>query len=255
MNKLFVAAIAIAALAGNAAIAADVSLPYKAAPGCTGNWNQGAYIGINGGGVNWTANRTDLDAALGEVATYVQKGWGGVIGGQAGYNWTTCHTFWGIEIDGDWSGTKITTTLLPNAVPPALPVSISSRFDGLVTGRIRSGVVLDNLALFLTGGVAIGHFNTTWSDPNIPVPPAAPPPPFLTSISEWRVGWVAGFGTEWKWTQNVSIRSEVLYVDFVDRTTRVATPAPGFSFTHSDSLWIARLGVNLKFGGPVVASY
>ena len=55
----------------------------------------------------------------------------------------------------------------------------------------------------------------------------------------------------------VSIRSEVLYVDFVDRSQRFlfAPPATFATFTESDSAWIARLGLNIKFGGPVTASY
>ena len=75
----------------------------------------GGYVGINGGTVNWTANRTDQDEVLVDTATYVQKKWGGVVGGQIGYNWTSCNTVFGIEVDGDWSSARATTQLIPNA--------------------------------------------------------------------------------------------------------------------------------------------
>ena len=118
----------------------------------------------------------------------------------------------------------------------------------MVTGRARAGVALDNLLLYVTGGVAAARINTTWVDGDD-----------VAEIKEWRWGWVAGFGTEWAFTDRVSLRSEVLYVDFVDRQHRVPF-GNGFengfaNFTHSDSAWIARVGLNVKFDGPGAARY
>jgi outer membrane immunogenic protein len=250
MKKLFLATTAMFALSAVSAGAADLARPaYKAAPmapPCAAAQFQGGYVGISGGGVNYQANRTDQDEVLTDTATYVQKKWGGIVGAQAGYNWTTCNTLWGIEVDGSWVGAKVTTRIQPNNLGE--DQTVTSRFDTLVTGRVRTGVVLDNLLLYVTGGVAAGHFQTDWihADAN-----------GAATIKEWRWGWVAGFGTEWAWTPNVSLKSEVLYVDFVDREHRVLFfPPAGFAnFTHSDSAWISRVGLNVKFGGPVVAKY
>ena len=141
----------------------------------------------------------------------------------------------------------MTTRFFPNAVPP-VDVSVKSRFDALVTGRARAGVVLDNLLLYVTAGVAGGHFRTTYT--NI----AVPPPPFIQfDINETAWGWVAGIGTEWAWNDRVSVRAEALYLEFPDRRHTVAfIPA---DFTHSDSMWLARLGLNVKLDAPVVANY
>ena len=91
MKRLFLATIGVAALATGTASAADMPMPYKAPPvaaaRCAGQQWQGAHVGIHGGGVNYTANRTDLDAFLNTEATFVQKAWGGEVGGQLGYNW------------------------------------------------------------------------------------------------------------------------------------------------------------------------
>jgi outer membrane immunogenic protein len=161
----------------------------------------------------------------------------------------------GVEIDGDWAGAKASTQFLPNT--PGVNVNVTSRFNALATARTRAGVVLDSLLLYVTGGVAGGQFRTTWTNAVF-----APPPGFLVQadISEWRWGWVAGFGTEWAWSDRVSIRSEVLYVDVADRdyTATFAGPAAfgSFRFTNSDSMWISRVGINWKFGkDAIVAKY
>jgi outer membrane immunogenic protein len=218
---------------------------------CAADQFRGFYVGVNGGGVNWTANRTDLDGALVGSATIVQKNWGGAVGGQAGYNWGTCNTIWGVELDGDWLSTRVNTQLVPNSTFST--ASINSRFDALVTARARTGIVIDNLLLYVTGGAAAGHFKTTYSSQFLGFPGffVSPGPLNSATNDEWRWGLVAGFGTEWAWTDRISIRSEVLYVDFVDRSKRflfAPTPPPGSfaTFTESDSAWITRIGLNIK---------
>lgn len=213
-----------------------------AAPtGCAAPQFSGWYAGLNVGGVNHTANRTDQDGVFGSPATYVQKDWGIVAGGLAGYTWARCYAIFGVEIDGNWSNTKLHTQLLPNSAGSA---SITSQFDSLMTARTRVGVAFDRLLLFLTGGIAYAHTRTTWS--------AAFGAPFNGEqvIDQWRWGWVAGFGTEWAWTDRVTIRSEVLYIDLLDRSSqRLFYPAvPQYAnFTHSDSIWVSRIGLNVRF--------
>jgi outer membrane immunogenic protein len=249
MKKLLLLSVAVVAMSAGAATAADMPVKAPWRPTCPAAWFEGAYIGINGGAAMWTANRTDQDGVIIDTTTVGQKTVGGVVGGQIGYNWTRCNTLFGIEVDGDWSGAKVTTRFLPNAVP-VVNVNVTSRFDGLVTGRARAGFVLDNLLFYVTGGVAGARFHTTWTN----FAPFPPPPVLLQAdIGEWTWGWVAGFGTEWAWNDRVSLRAETLYIDFVDREHVV--PALPANFTHGDSLWLSRVGINVKFGGPVVAAY
>ena len=79
--------IAALATASTGALAADMAV--KAAPlavqRCAADQFRGGYIGVNGGAVNWTANRTDQDEVLVDSASYVQKTWAGLVGAQAGY--------------------------------------------------------------------------------------------------------------------------------------------------------------------------
>jgi len=239
MSKL-VLATAVVALAAGSAAAADMGVNVPARPNCPAAWFDGGYIGLNGGGVLWIANRTDQDGAIVDTMTVVQKKSGGVAGGQIGYNWTRYNTLFGLEIDGDWASAKATTQFLPNT--PGINVNVTSRFNALTTARTRAGVVLDNLLLYVTGGVAGGQFRTTWTN-------FAPPILVQADISEWRWGWVAGFGTEWAWSDRVTVRSEALYVDFTDREHTV--PIIPANFTHGDSMWLARVGINVRLGGPI----
>jgi outer membrane immunogenic protein len=261
MQKLLIATLSISALTIATANAADLAVRPRAvaaAPACAAHQFRGGYIGINGGAVNYEADRADRDGNfdLGNADTVVSKKWGGMVGGQIGYNWTTCNTLWGIEVDGDWASAKATHQWFPNVA--GNNSSVESRFDGIVTARARTGVVLDSLALYLTGGVAAVHTRTTWNTV-FSAPFAA-----LTQTAEvrdWRLGWVAGFGTEWAWSDRVSVRSEVLYVGVADRedtltvARTVGASFPG-GFTRSDSMWITRIGLNYRFGGDsVVARY
>jgi outer membrane immunogenic protein len=244
------AAAAFIAVAGSAEAAdkAGIEKPLlqkQSAQSCNVNWYQGWYTGLNFGGVGYTASRTDQDAQLINVATYTQRTTGYFGGGQLGYNWTTCHGLFGIELDGS-AGSAITSTgLLPNAANADL--SITSRFNGLVTTRARAGIVMDSVLFYLSGGLAAAHMLTTYL--NIAGD--------QFSFNNWSWGWVAGVGGEVAVAGNISLRSEVLYVGIADHTYTFISPTlgPG-NFTHSDAAWIIRVGLNVKLGfDPAIPTY
>jgi len=255
MKKLL---LATSAIVGFAAYANAADLPVKARPApcnCTCDAQQwgGWYIGVNGGGAKHIANRTDHDGFLdgtGGVTTVTDR-WGGMFGGQLGYNWANCRTVWGFEIDGSWVNTDRTVITDPNGGVGAQE-TLRNRMDAFVTARVRSGIALDNMLFYFTGGVAAARFRTTWEDLN-----GGGTPLDSIEISEWRWGWVAGFGTEYAWTPNFTIKFETLYANFADRERTVTFPAFGpATFTHSDQVWVSRIGLNYKFGyAPVVARY
>ena len=231
---------------GASAIAADKGVAEKApAQTCNVNWYQGWYTGFNFGGVGYTASRTDQDAQLINVATYAQRQTGFFGGGEIGYNWTTCHGLFGIEIDGSAGSVIVSTGVLPNSANADL--SITSRFNGLVTTRARTGIVIERALLYVTGGVAAAHTLTTYL--NIAGD--------QFSFNNWRWGWVVGAGGELAVSSNISLRSEVLYAAVVDRAYTFISPTlgPG-NFTHSDAAWIGRVGLNVKLGfDPAIPTY
>jgi outer membrane immunogenic protein len=246
MKKQILAALAIVALGGGTAAAADLHVKAPRAVGpafvCAAHQFGGLHIGAHGGSVYHQAHRGDTDGFLTDNAGWTLNRWGGHAGGQAGYSWTTCSTVWGVEIDGSWVfGTRNVLPDNPNAPDDN---SITTRMDSLVTARLRSGVALDNLLIYATGGFAAAHFRTTWSDP-----------PLTVELREWRWGWVAGVGTEWAWTRNVSLKFETLYVGFTDRDRAATLGGATFNFRHSDAVWVSRVGLNYRWGAPVIARY
>jgi len=113
------------------------------------------------------------------------------------------------------------------------------------------------LVLYATGGLAYGHaqLNTNLVSPF--------PFTFPASASVTRVGWTAGAGVEWAFAGNWSAKLEGLYYD-LGTTTLGAGPTVGggvgvIGFVRSKDFElhgaIARLGLNYRFGGPVVAKY
>ena len=248
----FIAIIAVAAIAAGSAVAAEMPARpsvTKSPPPCTMNWWQGWYLGINGAAGGYTAYRTDQDAQLTLInpVTYTQKQ-SGIFGGggQTGYNWTTCHGLFGIEIDGDDGSIVASTGVLPNS--PFSNASITSRLNALVTARARAGIVADEKwLLYATGGVASAHTLTTYLN-------------FASeqfTFSDWRWGWAAGVGAELRVSDNIGLRSEVLYIGIADHTYTFVSPTLGLgNFTHSDSLWLARVGINVKLGfDPAIPTY
>jgi outer membrane immunogenic protein len=118
----------------------------------------------------------------------------------------------------------------------------------LATARVRSGVALDNLLIYATGGLAGARFRTSYSNVGV-----------VVDSRETRLGWTAGVGTEWAWSRNVSFKFETLYVGFTDRERDLRDPGAfggqTFRFRHSDSMWVSRIGLNYRWGAPVVARY
>jgi opacity protein-like surface antigen len=239
-RSLFVTG-AFCVLAANATSAADFpvrgAIP-AAGIACPAQAFNGWYAGVSGGGTVWTADRNDQDAFTGESAGYVQKRSGPVGGGQIGYNMARCNT-------------HVTTRLNPNLF--GVDQSITSGFNGLIAGTFRTGVVLDNVMFYLSGGTAVARFNTTYFS-------AAVPFTATTSINEWRWGWAAGFGADVLLSDRISLRSELLYVEFPDKEYRQqVTPLAGVpplafaNFTHSDAAMVTKIGLNVQLG-PVTSS-
>jgi outer membrane immunogenic protein len=84
------------------------------------------------------------------------------------------------------------------------------------------------------------------------------------TVSSTRYGWTAGVGGEYALMNGWSIKAECLHVDLgrasttsTNLTTVTFGPFPTSVFTHIVNLTsdIGRVGINYKFGGPVVAKY
>jgi outer membrane immunogenic protein len=210
-------------------------------------------VGCGAGGVAGNALRT----ASGKLNNTAFTG-----GGQIGYNWQFAPSWvFGLETDLNYNGTKSSTTAvvpLPFAAGSTFNSSLSQTFDWFGTGRARLGwLPADRMMIYGTGGVAYGRVA---SATNVAFPTSGDS--YAGSFSDIRVGWTAGGGIEWAFTQNWTAKAEYLYVD-LGRTsytdacvTGCGAALPSYTSSTTTREHIARFGINYLFNnGPVVARY
>ncbi len=276
MKRMLVGIAAATALIGTGALAADLPARgpvYTKAPVIAPvyDWT-GFYIGGNIG-YSWgrssdtstvtngagtvlftSANTTDLNGIVG--------------GGQIGYNWQMQNWLFGLEADiqaTDEKGTRnficpqstCTPTFGQIAVfpGPAVPVALSQKIDWFGTVRGRLGfLATPQVLLYATGGLAYGEVD---SSAVIGAAGTA-----FSTVSNTHVGWTVGAGIEGMIAPNWTARLEYLYVDLGTANGSFATTigalggglvVENFSSHVTDN--ILRVGINYKFGGPVVAKY
>jgi outer membrane immunogenic protein len=282
MKSILVASAVLAGLGIGSATAADLAArPYTKAPPMVAiyDWT-GFYIGGNVG-YSWGRAKTDgavtgtqnvsvfrtagpdlissVNSVLGSVPLTGRANVNGIIGGgQAGYNWQQGRYVYGLEADiqgSDEHGSGSVCAL-------AACFNANYKLDWFGTLRGRVGFLpTDQLLLYATGGLAYGHFA---SDSALPA-----------TWGATKAGWTVGAGGEYAVDRNWSVKLEYLYMDLGDvggastsatgATNALNTPTPGFNTVTTTTLnanfntrftdHIVRVGLNYKFGGPVVARY
>lgn len=275
MKTLFALAFVFLASAIGASAADLGPRPYTSAPAAVGqNW-AGFYVGGNAGYAWGNADVAGtmlapapflaVDAAAVNAASSPRPRTNGASGGvQAGYNWQDGPSVFGFEADfnafrlrGTASNALPFPSTLPGGVagPPVQFFTSASQVssDWLFTGRGRLGWANDHWLLYATGGVAVTNAKVSQ---NIAL---VAPFIFNASTSSIRVGWTVGAGFEYALNRNWSFKAEYLYLDFGNvRGVAVLTPAfADLTYSSSTRLTanLARIGVNYRFGGPVVAKY
>jgi outer membrane immunogenic protein len=250
MKRIFFTAISLGALAlGAPAFGAD--LPAKAPPVVAPvyDWS-GFYVGVFGGGGFGNHN---LNNALGPAGyadyTYNYDASGAVAGGEVGDQLQSGNYVVGFVADGMWSGIKgndhfQTVDAFGNSSNDAT----SLRFAGTV--RALGGIAVDRLLLFFTGGWAYGQLDHTNTDTVFGV----------DSFSNNRSGLTGGGGIAYAITNNLIGKLEYKYYDF-GSFTRAGVSGTGFTpngqlpYTIASTYSVLTLGLDYKFGGPVVAKY
>jgi outer membrane immunogenic protein len=245
-------AAAAAATASGTAMAAD--LPSRsvapALPIMVSSW-QGFYVGGTAG-VSWLHSSIDdglalpfgYGSAVGSNTT--SNSFGGTIGAVAGYNFQSRNMVFGLEGDFSWLGARSkgngvnTTAGYYGGYSGA--TRKESRISALGTIRGRLGVDMNGTMPYLTAGVAFGDITSKYTFSYGGV----------TAISKntgWSTGLVLGGGIEHKLTNNLSIRGEVLWIGFPDKTHAAVGYYGGNSGTYktSNDLVLGRIGLNYHF--------
>jgi outer membrane immunogenic protein len=276
MKKIALAAAAASMLFAGAASAADMAPRYTKAPPpvvAVYNWT-GFYIGGNVGGA-WdnkssevpTGNFVGLVPPQAFPASITRSGFTG--GGQIGYNWQAAQWVFGLEADFNYVDFKSASvsTVFANATafgagaPPNTFTYNVGRQDFFGTVRGRVGYAWDRFLVYATGGFAYGNgiTNTVTYTNSVP---GAVYATFQGSSGD-RFGYTVGAGFEYGFGNNWSVKAEYLWVDLSSHNRTLVpvavtgTPATGFTFADSggDRFSVARVGLNYRFGGPVVARY
>jgi outer membrane immunogenic protein len=260
-TKLAAAALLLAST--SLSFAADLATKAPAyAPVPVWSWT-GFYLGAHvGAGWGTTESTVSSVSTLGVVTpvglSVAQNSRSGVLGGgQLGYNWQTGWAVFGVQ--GDIAGMDVNGT-----TPCFFLASCTAKSDWLatVTGRF-GGVVADRTLVYVKGGAAWMHTDHSFSVPAAGLGLGAPGlPGGSVSGSTTALGWVLGLGAEYAFDHNWSAFIEYDYIDFDKKNVAldfgVGVGAPGLAVANVDfknKLSIAKVGINYKFGGPVVARY
>jgi outer membrane immunogenic protein len=279
MKKFLIATAGLVALAAPALAADMAPAPYTKAPPVMVapiyNWT-GFYIGGNVGGAWENGSSTEVPSGV-FVTTFpgqalplaVGSRSGFTGGGQFGYNWQASAWVFGLEADFNYLGFGSKSAAVggigptffgSGAAPNTLTYNVGrENFFGTVRGRI--GYAWDRVLLYVTGGLAYGNGFTN----SVTYTNAAPGVIYATfqGNSGNNVGGTVGAGVEVAMGNGWSVKGEYLYVDLNNHnrtllpTVVVGVAATGASFADSggDRFSVARVGLNYKFGGPVVAKY
>jgi outer membrane immunogenic protein len=283
MRKLLISSVALAAFALSVpAMAADLPVKapvYKAPVEVAYDWN-GFYVGLNGG-YSWGRSATDFSVAGVTVFsdTLNLNGW--VFGGQVGYNWQFNRNWlFGLEGDIQATGQKgsfafpsaTVGPICPGVAAVALPCTTTvttGAFDQKLpwfgTARARLGVLPgDRVLLYVTGGLAFGEVETDVTVNTTTTTAFTGQAPIATTLASatasantTRAGWTVGGGAEFAISGPWTAKVEYLHIDLGTITNTAAglgafAPLAASSRVTDD---IVRVGLNYRFGGPVVAKY
>lgn len=272
LKMKYTAALAIAvsvfACTGLASAADLAAVPYNKTPAYivpVYDWS-GAYAGVNvgyGWGRSADTSTLAVPPLFTDTATSKMNSVSG--GAQIGYNLQM--QSWLVGLEGDIQATgqssshsytcaagacASTVTLLGPIPGPAVAVTETQRIDfyGTVRGRVGLAIV-PTVLLYGTAGLAYGQVDTESTLPG------------STRSQNYKVGWAAGGGIEGAIGGNWTLRVEYLYLD-LGRTsgtfrsnltdpTGTALLVSGFNSRVTDN--IVRVGLNYRFGDPVIAKY
>ena len=223
--------------------------PIAPAPECT--WT-GFYIGLNVGATDYYARVTD-EGDFYDIFTRDRDTGAFTGGGQIGYNYQWNQLVFGVEADASGSTAEI------EKYYDFGDWHSYAKVDFMATFRLRLGISLDDnkLLLYATGGGAYAHGE--WLEQYL-YPPI---PNYYYDADwrgeDWRWGWTAGFGAEYKLNCHWSVRGEAMLTWLMEDPTPVTGP-PGtyyygyppyreqYKMVFDDDLYTFRVGINYSFG-------
>jgi opacity protein-like surface antigen len=211
---------------------------YKAPPTLvTYDWNGfyiGADLGADWGNMNWKF--------LDDGATIDLHFAGLLGGGEIGYNYQIGKWVFGVEGDAGWTHIRGV-----QPCPSGFFYNCQMNYNWLSTATARIGYAYwDRLLAYVKGGAVIGQDRaqsvcTTNSQIKSVVLDGCP----SQGDSKTQAGWTVGGGYEFGLTQNVSVKSEVMYFDLGGNRVNVL----GIPTDIQRNGFISIVGLHFRFGG------
>lgn len=186
----------------------------------------GGYVGIQGGGA-WGDSDFREDNPSPDIVDID----GYLIGVTAGFNYALSPMFV-VGVEGDIAYADIDGSFGPGVLPGGFNCGsgpCTTEIDWLATLRGRLGVTFDRFMIFGSGGVAAAGVESQ-IETN---------PDFF--VDDTSVGWTAGGGVEYAFSDQWSVKVEYLHVDLGETDS-----APN-DFRTDNDLDIVRAGVNFHF--------
>lgn len=257
MKKLFFITLMASTAISSLAIAADLTPPPVASPQQQAPRWTGFYLGFNrgfgGGVIDNGMVLNPLSSAPGVIGQSSNRASGFIAGGQIGYNYQFANNFIvGVETDIQWSDIK-TSQQSMRLSDQAQLISNVDAVSGLTwfgTTRARLGYSLGRLAPYVTGGVAYGKVQNQGS------PVLGSNSLVAGTTSQTNAGWALGAGADIALSENLSAKSEYIYVSMPSASGSVngvmipsATPLYGSLGSGSFGNHIIRGGMNYRYTG------
>jgi outer membrane immunogenic protein len=253
MKRILLTTVSLGVL-GLLSPALGADLPYAKAPTISApvyDWT-GVYFGVIGGGGfgNHNVNNANGPVNLFSEYTANYSSQGGLAGGEIGYNWQSGNFVLGIEGDLSWTGIRGNDAAqIANGAFPGITTSAvdQDNLRWVGTLRARGGFTVDRWLMFFTGGYAFGDILHTNTDP-------------VNGVDKFTVqanGLTAGAGIEYAITNNLIGKFEYRYYNFngYNRGGNQLTPNGQIPYTTETTYSVVTIGLDYKFGAPVVAKY
>jgi outer membrane immunogenic protein len=215
------------------------------------NWG-GVYIGLNAGG-SWMSQGNGSSTCVGVACvtgtstgqSFSNSGFTG--GGQIGANFQSGQFVFGVEADAEYLSNQsavATATDFSGIAGSSTTHTFSTDFLSTVRGRL--GFAWDRTLLYGTGGLAMADYQVQRTQNGLGLAAASA----TQTVSNFRIGWAAGAGVEYAFTDNISGRVEYLVAGLESASDNYSfAGATVTTNSPTEYINIVRGGLNFKFGG------
>ncbi|WP_323015084.1 outer membrane protein [Devosia sp.] len=225
----FALAVAALALASTSVQAADLIIPYTAAPSHVAGFDwSGFYAGVNAGYIGGTSRSDGVGNGVSDSVDIS----GGLLGVTLGANAQFDSFVLGLEGDVAWTGAKGSVAC---SAAPAFTCGGDALWLGTLKGR--AGFAVDRALLFATAGLAAGGVRAH-------VSPAFPGT--TGSFEGTQFGYTIGAGVELALNESFSVKAEYSYMHLGPQRAGAGTLGAA-AYDLSSNAHVARVGLNFHF--------